>query len=205
MGAPVLPNGVRQRAWHPRDPGRTGTLGRAAQLLNGSVAGNHLNFAVNGAQGAPSAAAAISAACSAVGTLQGTAASSLRVLIGADYDALEPPRLARRACATFLGQPSHFDVPLKFCPAGQRREDSHGVAQLPSAQLYFYLKEGDLRWGDVSFFAGAPLSPRESAAACALLSVCCSTRRRTVLAMSLESAHDLGRSRYLELTIVTGM
>ena len=47
----------------------------------------------------------------------------------------------------------------------REEEDSHGVAQDPSAQLYFYLKEGDLRWGDVSFFAGAPLSPHESAAA----------------------------------------
>ena len=35
-----------------------------------------------------------------------------------------------------------------------------------------------------------PLSPRESAAACTVLSVCCCARRRTVLGLSFSSGHD---------------
>lgn len=38
-------------------------------------------------------------------------------------------------------------------------------------------------WGGMHICEGAPLSPPESAAAGTLLSVCCSARRRTVLAM----------------------
>ena len=56
---------------------------------------------------------------------------------------------------------------LNFCPAGPGGEYSNGVAQNPSEQLYLYLKEGDLRWGDVSFFPGAPRDGRASVPACA--------------------------------------
>ena len=74
-----------------------------------------------------------------------------------------------------------------------------------SAQLYYYLKEARETWGGMHICEGAPLSPPESAAAGTLLSVCCSARRRTVLAMSFECGHDLGRSRGLRLAIVTAM
>ena len=61
------------------------------------------------------------------------------------------------------------------------------------------------RAGARPLLEGAPLPPREPAAARALLSVCCCARRRTVLAMTFEFGHGLGCSRGLELTIVTGM
>jgi len=44
----------------------------------------------------------------------------------------------------------------------------------------------------VHLVSGALLLPRAFAIACALLSVCCCARHRTVLAMSFESDHDPG-------------
>ena len=157
------------------------------------------------ARGAHSAAAAIWAAYLAVGKLQAAAAARLRAFIGSDCDGLEPPRLARRARATFPGQPSHSPTFADFCPDGQCRVRARAGAANRSVQLYYYLKEARETWGGVHIFEGAPLSPRESAVACALLSVCCCARRRTVLAMTFEFGHGLGCSRGLELTIVTGM
>ena len=88
---------------------------------------------------------------------------------------------------------------------GQLRVRARERAADRPAQLYQYLKEARETWGGVHMCEGAPLSPRESAVACALLSVCCSARRRTVLAKSFEFAHHPGRSRRLEIAIVTGM
>ena len=64
---------------------------------------------------------------------------------------------------------SHTDVSgsLKFCPAGIGGRASNAGAQEWPAQLYNHLKEGALRWGDVSIFTRAPLHTRASVPACA--------------------------------------
>ena len=61
---------------------------------------------------------------------------------------------------------------------------------LAEQALLVPLKEVRETWGAVYIFEGAPLSPRESAAACTVLSVCCCARRRTVLGLSFSSGHD---------------
>ena len=129
----------------------------------------------------------------------------MRASIGVDCDGLEAARLARRARATFPGQPSHSPTFADFCPDGQRRVKARASAANRSAQLYYHLKEAREAWCAMHIFESAPLSPPESAAARALLSVCCCARRRTVLAMTFDFGHGLGRSRRLQLTIVTGM
>ena len=88
------------------------------------------------ARGAHSAAAAIWAAYLAVGKLQAAAAARLRAFIGSDCDGLEPPRLARRARATYPGQPSHSPTFADFCPDGQLRVRARASAANRSAQLY---------------------------------------------------------------------
>ena len=60
------------------------------------------------------------------------------------------------------------------------------------AQLFQYLKELRRTWYIMQILIGAPLLPRGMTAACAVLSVCCLVRRRTVLAMSFSSADDPG-------------
>ena len=64
VGAPVHPNGGRQRACDPRDPGRSSMVVTAKQIARGLPAGNHLNLDVNGPREAPTAATAIKLACS---------------------------------------------------------------------------------------------------------------------------------------------
>ena len=93
------------------------------------------------ARGAHSAAAAIWAAYLAVGKLQAAehcskTARIYRFGLRWTYDGLEPPRLARRARATFPGQPSHSPTFADFCPDGQLRVRARASAANRSAQLY---------------------------------------------------------------------
>ena len=59
------------------------------------------------ARGARSAAAAIKVATVTLVSFGAAAAASLAAYEGTEWDTLEPPRPARRARATFPGQPTH--------------------------------------------------------------------------------------------------
>ena len=71
------------------------------------------------ARGARSAAAAIKVATFTLVSFGAAAAASSAAYEGIEWVALEPPRPARRALATFPGQPTHSRRSLKFCPQAQ--------------------------------------------------------------------------------------
>ena len=71
------------------------------------------------ARGARSAAAAIKVAAVTLASFGAAADASLAAYEGTEWDTLEPPRPARRALATFPGQPTHSRRSLKFCPQAQ--------------------------------------------------------------------------------------
>ena len=71
--------------------------------------------------------------------------------------------------------------------------------------LFHYVEEARRLCRFVQIASGALRLPCASIASCVLLSVCCCAPRRTVLAISFESAHDLWLSRGLEFAMELGM
>ena len=119
VGALRNPDAPSRTTWNVRGVAALYDRGRVREVAGAGRSKMRRAVAGTRAQGARSAAAAIRAACSAVVTLQVAAAASLRVFAGADCDALEPLRLARRTFAPFPRQPSHSPTLADFCPGGQ--------------------------------------------------------------------------------------
>ena len=84
--------------------------------------------------------------------------------MGPDCDALEPPRPARRALATFPCQTLSFSTFAQILSSGPETSLTRSRANGRLAQLFYYLKEARERWGADYKLDGASLRPRESVA-----------------------------------------
>ena len=188
----VHPNAARQRGNAARSQNRAATDGQAVEFVRMFADGNHSVSARNRAREAPPPAAAIKVAysnCVSPWTLRPRHRRPVMV-----RDTLRSNCDAQRAAPLrpSLANPCALKNASKFCPGVVADSAVLTAAGLCAAQHCKYLKEAPRRESHGLPREGALQEPRRLAAACALLSVRCCARHRTVLAMYFAAGHDPG-------------